>query len=424
MYITRIELKNIRSITDLKIEMSRFSESIILTGDNGSGKSTILRCIAMGISDEDSAASVLRELSGDLVRGGEDDGTITIYLANGNASKYKIETKILSQKTFEKVKQIVYRFSNGKYAKIDQEHFPWDKIFTAGYGAGVRNLGTADYRYYVAIDALYSLFKYDVPLQNPELSMRRAIERAREKGKKEKDGGLKYAKEMQEYLTGLLKKVLNLEVKAKVRLTSTSIEIQSDKWGGRQELSTLGDGYISTTTWILDLISWWMLYLILAKKNIYNNKNIRGVVLIDELEQHLHPIWQQRILNLLKESFPKVQFIVTTHSPLVISGSNHTPIIILRNGHVLGKKENVGGWLVEDIYIEIMGLSSSRNIQIRNLFEEYKKLHKKKLEGKATKGDILKLSRLVKNLKSSLPTDDLVVKASTLENLLGFLKSE
>ena len=107
MYITRIELKNIRSITDLKIEMSRFSESIILTGDNGSGKSTILRCIAMGISDEDSAASVLRELSGDLVRSGEDDGTITIYLANGNASKYKIETKILSLKTFEKVKQSV-----------------------------------------------------------------------------------------------------------------------------------------------------------------------------------------------------------------------------------------------------------------------------------------------------------------------------
>lgn len=274
MYITKIELKDIRSIADLEIAMSKSSQSIILTGDNGTGKSTILRCIAMGISDENSAASVLRELSGDLIRGGKPEGVISIYLAHGNTSRYKIETKILSLKDFEKVSQKVYKFSNGRYIGIDQEDFPWAKIFTVGYGAGVRNLGTADYRYYVAIDALYSLFKYDVPLQNPELSMRRTIERAREKGKNDKDGGLQYAKEMQEYLTNLLKKVLNLEDKAKVILTSKSIEIQSEKWGGKQELSTLGDGYISTTTWILDLISWWMLHLVLARRNIYTRKNI------------------------------------------------------------------------------------------------------------------------------------------------------
>ena len=49
MYITAINIKNIKSIQEVSIEFDELGESTVLTGNNGSGKSTILRCIAMGI---------------------------------------------------------------------------------------------------------------------------------------------------------------------------------------------------------------------------------------------------------------------------------------------------------------------------------------------------------------------------------------
>lgn len=319
MYITKVTIKNIRSIEEIEINFERGVKSTILTGDNGTGKSTILRSIAMGITDEDSAASVLREMPGEMVRKGAEFGEITVHLYQANGRKHKIRTEIVAQELFEKINQKVYKFTNGQYEEMDQKDFPWASIFAAGYGAGVRNLGTSDYQYYVSIDALYSLFKYDVALQNPELVLRRLIARARELG------GEVSAVEMEKYLMQLLKQILNLNQDDKVVLTYTSIEIISKEWG-QGELSTLGDGYISTITWILDLFSWWMLHLKLRKKNILKNVEIKGIVLIDEIEQHLHPNWQVKIMTLLQESFPGIQFIATTHSPLVVLNSSPNPL--------------------------------------------------------------------------------------------------
>ena len=48
-----------------------------------------------------------------------------------------------------------------------------------------------------------------------------------------------------------------------------------------------------------------------------------GVVLIDEIEMHLHPAWQWKVLKVLQETFPKVQFIISTHSPIVLSSAKN-----------------------------------------------------------------------------------------------------
>ena len=418
MYVTDIEIKNIRNIKDLKIDFTSKSRSMILSGNNGSGKSTVLRCIAMGISDEDSAASVLRDMSGEFVKKGEKEGIITIKLTHYNGQKLKIETTIKSLPAFEKVYQKVYINNNSIYEQIEQERFPWHKIFIAGYGAGVRNLGTADYQHYVPIDALYSLFKYDVALQNPELSMRRLIESARKKSLKNEDNGLDSAQKMEKHLTNILKQVLNLENRDEVKLTATNIEIKS-KWG-RQELSTLGDGYISTTTWILDLFSWWMLHLKLSNKDVLENKEIKGIVLIDEIEQHLHPIWQVKIIRLLRESFPKIQFISTTHSPLVISSDGDVPVMVLNE--IQPKTILASGWLAEDIYREIMGLNSSRSVEVKNQIQTFKELHLKKIQKIATSTELLKLKHIKTDLIKKLPNTDPIVEVDELKNIFEFLK--
>ena len=48
-------------------------------------------------------------------------------------------------------------------------------------------------------------------------------------------------------------------------------------------------------------------------------ENVGGVLLIDEIESHLHPYWQKSILSLIRHFFPKLQIIVTTHSPFILS---------------------------------------------------------------------------------------------------------
>lgn len=103
-----------------------------------------------------------------------------------------------------------------------------------------------------------------------------------------------------------------------------------------------------------------------------------GVVLIDEIDLHLHPTWQAALIKTLKELFPKVQFIVTTHSPSVLQTLEHNEIIALsvdENGDTIRKVFELGryglqGWTVEEILKDIMGMktttSSAYEAAIRN----------------------------------------------------------
>ena len=67
-----------------------------------------------------------------------------------------------------------------------------------------------------------------------------------------------------------------------------------------------------------------------------------AVVLIDEIELHLHPGWQRRIVKNLTETFPKCQFIATTHSPQIIGEVEHDRIHIIRNGEVYSPTHSFG----------------------------------------------------------------------------------
>jgi predicted ATP-binding protein involved in virulence len=76
-----------------------------------------------------------------------------------------------------------------------------------------------------------------------------------------------------------------------------------------------------------------------------------AIVFIDELDAHLHPSWQQRIIGLLRENFPNVQFIVTAYSPLVVAGCYENEVAVLRKG------EN--GFKIENIEEHFIGTSTS-----------------------------------------------------------------
>lgn len=87
-----------------------------------------------------------------------------------------------------------------------------------------------------------------------------------------------------------------------------------------------------------------------------------GCILIDEIEEHLHPSWQARLVGALKQIFPKAQFIITTYSPSILQCVQSNEIIALtldESQNVYIKELNVGdyglqGWTLEEILIDVM----------------------------------------------------------------------
>ena len=165
MYIKKVVLKNVRCFEyvafDLSLENGVQKWGLIL-GDNGFGKTTILRSIAMGLCDKTGASGLLQDTYGDWVRWGKKNAIIKLDLVEGN-EEYSIETTI-------------HHEPNSKLEVIDQvtfpnENFPWEKIFVCGYGANRSIQGDTSYEAYSLADALYSLFNYKGSLQNAELML-------------------------------------------------------------------------------------------------------------------------------------------------------------------------------------------------------------------------------------------------------------
>lgn len=107
-------------------------------------------------------------------------------------------------------------------------------------------------------------------------------------------------------------------------------------------------------------------------------KNFNGVIIIDEIELHLHPEWQNKICNVLKRAFPNTQFIVTTHSPHVIQTAEHNQVIALEgiNG-ILNKKDlesarnGFSGWSIEEILTDVMGMSDLRTEWFKSTLSKF-----------------------------------------------------
>ncbi|MBO9108226.1 MULTISPECIES: AAA family ATPase [Agrobacterium] len=102
-------------------------------------------------------------------------------------------------------------------------------------------------------------------------------------------------------------------------------------------------------------------------------EDFAGVILIDEVELHLHPTWQRAVVGVLKDLFKSAQIIVTTHSPHVIQSCNGDEVISLIEGPdgPVVRAASVGpygfkGWTLEEILEEVMGLEGV-------VSEEYRK---------------------------------------------------
>ena len=137
----------------------------------------------------------------------------------------------------------------------------------------------------------------------------------------------------------------------------------------RMSLSLLSDGYRTTLSMVAD-IAYRMALLnpALGEKVLSETP---GIVLIDEVDLHLHPLWQARILGDLRSIFPKVQFIVTTHAPIVISSVGKQHIRLLNNDEEAQvPSAEVYGSDVGRVLISVMG-APERPEGVQRKFDEF-----------------------------------------------------
>ena len=107
-------------------------------------------------------------------------------------------------------------------------------------------------------------------------------------------------------------------------------------------------------------------------------EDIEAIVLIDEIELHLHPEWQGKIARVLTSVFPKMQFIVTTHSPHVIQSAERDQIIALQvDGDTVSQRPlpsspyGFKGWTVDEVLTDVMGMSDTRSDFFNKLQQEF-----------------------------------------------------
>jgi len=124
------------------------------------------------------------------------------------------------------------------------------------------------------------------------------------------------------------------------------------------KVNQLSDGYRAMLALVMDLAR--RMALVYHDDNSFNEKTILhapSIVLIDEIEQHLHPSWQQKVLLNLMEIFPFTQFIVTTHSPQVLSSIPAKNIRILGEGKAFTVNEQTEGAESSRLLKQVLGVN-------------------------------------------------------------------
>lgn len=118
---------------------------------------------------------------------------------------------------------------------------------------------------------------------------------------------------------------------ANLRIRRNPVRMVVDKSGKEIRVDLLSDGEKCTLALFGDLAR----RLALANPGLENPLQGQGIVLIDEIELHMHPLWQRKVLKVLRNTFPNIQFIITTHSPQILGEADDS-----YNIFVLSELEN------------------------------------------------------------------------------------
>jgi predicted ATP-binding protein involved in virulence len=340
----------------------------VFIGINGVGKSSILDCLAILLScliariqfDPNSRTTILRwnglhsynEREQDLAKGGsfrKQD------IKNGENKTYNEITISLDS---QELKWILTAEQNGSKTELSgnltefdlftrEKRRQWQESFEANIPLAI---------YYPVNRAVF-----DIPLEIPNENVFRQIDAYKQAldgvqigfnnffqwfravedlENEERRDNSDYRNQQLEAVRRAIYLLLNGF--SNLRIRRSPLRMTINKQGDELIVNQLSDGEKCLLAMVGDLAR----RLAIANPGLENPREGSGVVLIDEIELHLHPKWQREVIPALKRTFPNCQFIVTTHSPQVISQVKPEGIYILErtdNGIVAMRPESSYG---------------------------------------------------------------------------------
>jgi len=424
MYLTDIHIKNIRSISELKWEIAPNKEAgwHVIIGDNGSGKSSFLRSIALALVGPSEAAA-LRQDWRKWLRAGESSGTIRLHLTYhksldkfADGKRAVLGPLSLTVELIKGAHQIELLGSGGK---TRPNHHVWggkSGWFSASYGPYRRFTGGNESYETIFLSqprlaSHLSVFDESVALTE---TVRWLQDLQFKKLEKQREGALL------DSLKGFINQKEFLPHQAQLQeVSSRGIEFV-DGNGCPVAVEELSDGYRSILSMTFELIR--QLARTYGPDHVFDENDptkviAPGVVLIDEVDVHLHPTWQRRVGLWFREHFPNLQFIVTTHSPLVCQAAEAGTVFRLPKP---GSDESGGmvsgvdldrllyGNVLDAYGTELFGEDITRSEQSKKLLQRLAELNRKELHGQLSRAERDEQKRL----RASLPTS-----AHTLNNL-------
>ena len=318
MFLVRIALHDVRSIASLTLDFRAGADDArrwtLLLGENGCGKSSVLRAIALLLAGSDA----LPELLGDPAA----------WIRNG-AKKCRIEGTLSTAKGEPREIALEIHRGDGLRQIFTRNHDTLEALdkaiakaernyFVLGYGVS-RRPTAAQYRSTFPDErsrapraqGLATMFSADANLVSLE---QWAMDLDYRKGSAPMMSAV--SKALDQLLPGMRFSHIDRDTR----------QIVFQTVDGEVPLNQLSDGYQNMAAWCGDL-----LYRI--TETFPDRKNplaTRGVLLIDELDLHLHPVWRRRLVEFLSSTLPNFQFIATTHSALTAQQCGEHELYVIR----------------------------------------------------------------------------------------------
>ena len=259
-YIKSIDIKDFYSIKNINLENLEDKKEIYILGENGDGKSLFLQALTVGLK-------------------GVDEGDVF--------------NLVKSQKDYElKIKD-----SNSNI--YDSKENVYKNLFA--YGANRNN----NCQMKEDESGYLTLFNSAWDLKNP-MEWLITLEHKELRG------------EINILSVDNAKKLLQELLNSDVQIDITAQTVTFTEKGSFVTFEQLSAGYKGVITIIADLL----VRLSENQPNVSSIHEFKGIVLIDEVELHLHPKWKYNFVKKLRDIFPKIQFIMTTHSPTVLLGAS------------------------------------------------------------------------------------------------------
>lgn len=320
--IKQVHIKAFQSIKDLKIDTIPVdAQWIFITGKNGSGKSSILKAITAGI-----VGDIIQE---HIRPSTEPDCIISIELLQDNANQ--IQT----------LKSEDRRWELHKDKELNTRNIP-----LLAYGVSRLNIQTEeseDRRY--KEDNVFSLFKSDEGnLSNVEEWLKdEMLKILKENDDKVKVKIEKRYKMVKDTLSKLMPSV------SRVDYNDKEAHIEYTENGEVVRMERLASGNKSILAMVGDILIRLLRFFPDAEKT----KDFKGIIIIDELDLHLHPSWQREMPWLLSKLFPNIQFICSTHSIIPFMGAPKNSVFFTVD------RTEEEGTTIQQLDIDVSNLSAN-----------------------------------------------------------------